>query len=234
MTFGQKLQMLRQRAGMSQDVLAERMGVSRQAVSRWERDETMPDPDKIVVLADLFGVTTDYLLRQDGGRTAAAQPRNNGGRSGTGRRESRGLHRPDGVSGQDQGVSAGLGTGSLGRAGSVGTAADGNGRTGYADDVVRGGRDEHGWFERVFPDPGALRRIEDRGGSADPALREAVCGQGKGGAGWVMFFLGILFHLSQFQSVRQRTHPERPAGVRGVFSPAAGPAGTGGGERRVF
>lgn len=74
---------------MSQDVLAERMGVSRQAVSRWERDETMPDPDKIVVLADLFGVTTDYLLRQDGGRTAAAQPRNNGGRSGTGRRESR-------------------------------------------------------------------------------------------------------------------------------------------------
>ena len=50
MTFGQKLQMLRQRAGMSQDVLAERLGVSRQAVSRWERDETMPDPDKIVVL----------------------------------------------------------------------------------------------------------------------------------------------------------------------------------------
>ena len=45
MTFGQKLQMLRQRAGMSQDVLAERLGVSRQAVSRWERDETMPDPD---------------------------------------------------------------------------------------------------------------------------------------------------------------------------------------------
>ena len=88
MTFGQKLQTLRQRAGMSQDVLAERMGVSRQAVSRWERDETMPDPDKIVVLADLFGVTTDYLLRQDGGWTAAAQPRNNGGRSGTGRRES--------------------------------------------------------------------------------------------------------------------------------------------------
>ena len=89
MTFGQKLQMLRQRAGMSQDVLAERLGVSRQAVSRWERDETMPDPDKIVVLADLFGVTTDYLLRQDGGQTAAAQPRNNGGRSDTGRRESR-------------------------------------------------------------------------------------------------------------------------------------------------
>ena len=43
-------------------------GVSRQAVSRWERDETMPDPDKIVVLADLFGVTTDYLLGRSDAR----------------------------------------------------------------------------------------------------------------------------------------------------------------------
>lgn len=65
MTFGEKLQSLRQKAGMSQDALAERLEVSRQAVSRWERDETMPEPDKIVVLADLFGVTTDYLLRRE-------------------------------------------------------------------------------------------------------------------------------------------------------------------------
>lgn len=64
MTFGEKLQKLRQRASMSQDVLAEKLGVSRQAVSRWERDETMPETDKVVALADLFGVTTDYLLRQ--------------------------------------------------------------------------------------------------------------------------------------------------------------------------
>lgn len=64
MTFGEKLQKLRQKAGMSQDALAERLDVSRQAVSRWERDETMPETDKVVALADLFGVTTDYLLRQ--------------------------------------------------------------------------------------------------------------------------------------------------------------------------
>lgn len=90
MSFGQKLQMLRQRAGMSQDALAERLGVSRQAVSRWERDETMPDPDKIVALADLFGVTTDYLLRQDGGKqTAGAQPHKSSGRSGAGPQVSR-------------------------------------------------------------------------------------------------------------------------------------------------
>ena len=63
MTFGERVQVLRQRAGMSQDQLAERLGVSRQAVSRWERDETMPETDKVVALADLFGVTTDYLLR---------------------------------------------------------------------------------------------------------------------------------------------------------------------------
>ncbi len=64
MTFGEKLQNLRQKAGMSQDSLAEKVNVSRQAVSRWERDETMPETEKVVALADLFGVTTDYLLRQ--------------------------------------------------------------------------------------------------------------------------------------------------------------------------
>lgn len=65
MTFGEKLQALRQRSGMSQDALAERLDVSRQAVSRWERDETMPETDKVVTLADIFGVTTDYLLRPE-------------------------------------------------------------------------------------------------------------------------------------------------------------------------
>lgn len=64
MTFGEKLQALRQKAGMSQDTLAEKLNVSRQAVSRWERDETMPETEKVVALADLFGVTTDYLLRR--------------------------------------------------------------------------------------------------------------------------------------------------------------------------
>ena len=63
MTFGEKLQKLRQQEGMSQDALAERLNVSRQAVSRWERDETMPETEKVVAMADLFHVTTDYLLR---------------------------------------------------------------------------------------------------------------------------------------------------------------------------
>ena len=63
MTFGEKLQRLRQKAGLSQDALAERLDVSRQAVSRWERNETMPETDKIVLMAEMFGVTKDYLLR---------------------------------------------------------------------------------------------------------------------------------------------------------------------------
>lgn len=63
MTFGKKLQILRQKAGMSQDALAEKLNVSRQAVSRWERNETMPETEKVVDLAELFGITTDYLLR---------------------------------------------------------------------------------------------------------------------------------------------------------------------------
>ena len=86
MTFGEKLQKLRQKAGMSQDALAERLDVSRQAVSRWERDETMPETDKVVALADLFGVTTDYLLRQgaeeepQAAQPAAAAPHKDSGR----------------------------------------------------------------------------------------------------------------------------------------------------------
>ena len=63
MTFGEKLQRLRAREGLSQDALAELLSVSRQAVSRWERDETMPETEKVVRLSQLFHVTTDYLLK---------------------------------------------------------------------------------------------------------------------------------------------------------------------------
>ena len=62
MTFGEKLQELRRTGAMSQDALAERLEVSRQAVSKWERDEAVPETDKIVKIARIFGVSTDYLL----------------------------------------------------------------------------------------------------------------------------------------------------------------------------
>ena len=56
MTFGEKLQRLRSREGISQDRLAELLDVSRQAVSKWERDETMPEAEKIVRISDYFHV----------------------------------------------------------------------------------------------------------------------------------------------------------------------------------
>lgn len=65
MTFGEKLQKLRAGAGLSQDALAELLDVSRQAVSRWERDETMPETEKVVRLSAYFHVTTDYLLKEE-------------------------------------------------------------------------------------------------------------------------------------------------------------------------
>ena len=62
MTFGEKLQGLRRKAGMSQDTLAEKLDVSRQAVSKWERDEAMPETEKLVRIAQLFGASLDELL----------------------------------------------------------------------------------------------------------------------------------------------------------------------------
>ena len=62
MTFGEKLQILRTRRGLSQDALAEALDVSRQAVSQWERNETLPETEKVIRLSRYFSVTTDYLL----------------------------------------------------------------------------------------------------------------------------------------------------------------------------
>ena len=63
MTLGAKIQALRADAGMSQEDLAERLVVSRQAVSKWELDKTVPDVKYIVALSELFLVSTDYLLK---------------------------------------------------------------------------------------------------------------------------------------------------------------------------
>ena len=75
MTFGEKLQKLRARAGLSQDQLAELLDVSRQAVSKWERDEAMPEAEKIVRISRQFGVSTDYLLLEELEDPAAAGAR---------------------------------------------------------------------------------------------------------------------------------------------------------------
>lgn len=60
--LGDNLYILRQRAEMSQEELAERLGVSRQAVSKWERCEAYPDTENLIAISRLFGVTLDELV----------------------------------------------------------------------------------------------------------------------------------------------------------------------------
>ncbi|MBQ7848567.1 MAG: helix-turn-helix transcriptional regulator, partial [Clostridia bacterium] len=57
-----RLAELRRAHGLSQEELAEKLGVSRQAVSKWERAESSPDTDNLIALAQLYGVTLDVLL----------------------------------------------------------------------------------------------------------------------------------------------------------------------------
>ena len=63
MTLSEKIFSLRTKMGMSQGDLAERLEVSRQSVSKWETGQSVPDLDKIIRLADLFGVSVDELVR---------------------------------------------------------------------------------------------------------------------------------------------------------------------------
>ena len=65
MIFADKLIDLRKKNGWSQEELAEKLNVSRQAVSKWEGAQSVPDMGRIIQLSELFGVTTDYLLKDD-------------------------------------------------------------------------------------------------------------------------------------------------------------------------
>lgn len=65
MTFGMKLQKLRQESGLSQEKLAEQLNVSRQAISKWELGTAAPDTDNIVRLHKFFQVPLEYLMLED-------------------------------------------------------------------------------------------------------------------------------------------------------------------------
>ena len=57
-----RLYELRKKNGLSQEELADKLGISRQAVSKWERAEASPDTDNLILLAKLYGITLDELL----------------------------------------------------------------------------------------------------------------------------------------------------------------------------
>ncbi|MGN1031293.1 MAG: helix-turn-helix domain-containing protein, partial [Butyricicoccaceae bacterium] len=63
MKITETIPLLRKKWGFSQEELAGKIGVSRQAVSKWESGQSVPDLEKIVQLSELFGVTTDYLIK---------------------------------------------------------------------------------------------------------------------------------------------------------------------------
>ena len=65
MILSEKIVALRKRMGWSQEELAEKLHVSRQSISKWELGATVPDLDKILKMSALFGVTTDYLLKDE-------------------------------------------------------------------------------------------------------------------------------------------------------------------------
>lgn len=63
--IGDKIAELRKQNGMSQEELADRMGISRQSVSKWESGQSQPEIEKLLQLSELFHVSTDYLLKED-------------------------------------------------------------------------------------------------------------------------------------------------------------------------
>ena len=65
MKLQEKILYCRKKAGLSQEALAERLGVSRQAISKWETGDAVPEINKLLLLANVFGVTTDWLLSEE-------------------------------------------------------------------------------------------------------------------------------------------------------------------------
>lgn len=70
--LGEKLYQLRRSRGLSQEQLAERIGVSRQTISKWEGDQSTPDLEKLIAIADCFEITLDGLVRAEA--TTAHEP----------------------------------------------------------------------------------------------------------------------------------------------------------------
>ena len=63
--LGIKLQEIRKQNKLSQEALAEKLGVSRQAISKWERGESLPDIYMLKIIADMFGITLNDLISED-------------------------------------------------------------------------------------------------------------------------------------------------------------------------
>ena len=65
MILADKIIALRKKAGWSQEELAQQLNVSRQSVSKWEGAQSVPDLEKVLQMSRIFGVTTDFLLKDE-------------------------------------------------------------------------------------------------------------------------------------------------------------------------
>jgi len=65
MAVSEKLYTLRKKSGLSQEQLAEQLHVSRQAISKWELGNAIPESDKLIAISNYFSVSLDYLLKDD-------------------------------------------------------------------------------------------------------------------------------------------------------------------------
>ena len=109
MNLSEKIQLCRKRAGLSQEALAEKLNVSRQAVSKWETGAAEPELSKLRALAAAFGVTADWLLSEEDAEKGATVGASAGGREG-GAANSVSV-RSDSASNTDGGPNAASGSG---------------------------------------------------------------------------------------------------------------------------
>lgn len=143
MKLSDKILALRKKEGMSQEDLAERLHVSRQAVSRWEMGSAQPEASNILQLSRLFGVTADYLL-DDGQEVPATAIAPEGGKNRAGFVTGSEVEKEDAATAiaPKGGTSPGIPGENPGMEGSCGVAAGegGQGSRHHAADVKTGGK----------------------------------------------------------------------------------------------
>ena len=76
MKFNEKLVMLRKQHNLSQEQVAEKLGVARQTVSKWELGETTPEMDKLIIMSELYNITLDELMKEENEGKVVNDPNN--------------------------------------------------------------------------------------------------------------------------------------------------------------
>ena len=86
MALAEKLYELRKKSSLSQEQLAEQLGVSRQAISKWESGQAVPESDKLVAISNYFQVSLDYLMKEEITRSETSAIETKSGKSGNERK----------------------------------------------------------------------------------------------------------------------------------------------------